>query len=152
MAENEGVTEVQSAEPATEPKAPEQDLEHWKSMSRKNERAAKDAARERDEANAKLADAQAKLAELEAARAKLAEFEAARAYDEAVRDVAEATGYPERVVRGLKGVTVEELTASAEVLKSSLSAYPPSRDAGEHAAVAKQTTAQQFAAALEGII
>lgn len=139
---NDGATEVQNAEPATEPKAPEQDLEHWKSMSRKNERDAKNAARERDEANAKLAETQARLAELEAARA----------YDEAVRKVAEETGYPEKVVRGLKGTTVEELAASADVLKGSLSAYPPSRDAGEQGRVAKQTTAQQFADALEGIL
>lgn len=139
---NDGVTEVQNAEPATEPKAPEQDLEHWKSMSRKNERDAKSAARERDEANAKLADVQAKLAELEAAAA----------YDAAVRKVADETGIPEKVVRGLKGTTVEELTESTSLLKANYTAYPLTRDTGNTDHSAKPSTAQQFAAALEGLI
>lgn len=137
MAEEiEGVTETQdaqAAEPAQtqqepEPKAQEPDLEHWKSMSRKNERDAKAARAEL----AALQESQAKAAaDLEAAGARIAELEAERAYAEAVRQVAESTGYPERVVRGLRGDTVEELAASAEVLRGTLSAYPPSRDAGE---------------------
>lgn len=140
--ENDGVTETQQPEPAEVPKAPEQDLEHWKSMSRRNEREAKSAARERDEANARLAEAQARLAELEAERA----------YTEAVREVAASTGYPEAVVRGLRGATADELAASAELLRANLSAYPPSRDAGEPAGTAARTAAQQFASALDGII
>ena len=128
MAEqNDDVIETQP-EPIEEPKATDTDLEHWKSMSRKNERDAKKALADltaAQEAGAKV------QADLDAANARIAELEAQAAYADAVRQVAEATGYPETVVRGLKGATVEELTASANVLKTNLSAYPPTRDPGE---------------------
>ena len=139
---NDGVTEVQNAEPATEPKAPEQDLEHWKSMSRKNERELKKALDAYKEVDAKLAEAEARIAELDAAAA----------YDAAVRKVAEETGIPEKVVRGLKGTTVEELTESTSLLKANYTAYPLTRDTGNTDHSAKPSTAQQFAAALEGFI
>ena len=126
--ENDGVNENGAADQREEPKATEADLEHWKSMSRKNERDAKAARAER----AASQEAQAKAAaDLDAANARIAELEAKEAYAEAGREVAAKTGYPEAVVRGLKGTTAEELAASAEVLKANLNAYPPGRDAGE---------------------
>lgn len=141
MAENEGVTEVQETGRAPEPKAPEADLEHWKSMSRKNERDAKSAAKERDEANAKLAEVQAQLASLEEAKA----------YEDAVHEVADEMDLPEKIVRSLKGKTVEELKVSAEILKSNYNAYPLASSFAKSEPQSK-TTAQQFAAVVEGLI
>lgn len=118
----------------------------WKAEARKWETRAKENKAAAEESQAKAAAA------LEAANSKIAALEADAAYASAVRDVAQATGYSETVIRGLKGTTVDELTANAEMLRANLSAYPLSRDAGEVAPVAKKSTADQFAAALEGIL
>ena len=136
----ESTEDVQAETQAPEPKAPDADLEHWKSMSRKNERDAKAAAKERDEANAKLAEIQAQLASMEEAKA----------YEDAVHEVADEMELPEKIVRSLKGKTAEELKASAEILKANYNAYPLASTYSK--TEPKVSTAQQFAAAIEGII
>lgn len=70
--ENDATVDAQGAEPTEEPKAPEADLDHWKSMSRKNERDAKAARTERDAA---LAERDRASADLDAANARIAELE-----------------------------------------------------------------------------
>lgn len=161
--ENDGAVDVQQEEAAGEQTLFQADsasqeteqpngadtLEHWKSMSRRNEREAKAARTElaaMKEANAKA------LADLEASKARVAELEASAAYEAAVREVAAATGYPEAVVRGLRGSTAEELTECVEALRANLSMYPPSRDGGEPSKPAAPSTSQQFAKALESFL
>lgn len=126
--ENNGAASAQQQAAQAEPKAPEGDLEHWKSMSRKNERDAKKA---RDELAAAQEAGTKAQADLEAAQARVAELEASAAHEEAVRQVAASEGLPEAVVRGLRGETAEELVASAALLKANYSAYPLSRDNGD---------------------
>lgn len=108
-------------QPPEEPNGTNEDLEHWKSMSRKNERDAKAALAAKTKAENDLATANSRVAELEAQVA----------YDTAVREVCAETGLTDSVVRNLKGTTKEDILKSAEAIKASYSAYPPSRDGGE---------------------
>lgn len=157
--ENDGVAEDQQAaedearESAQEGAAPQETeqpngadaLEHWKSMSRRNERDAKKA---REELAAAQEAGSKALADLATANARIAELEAEAAHEAAVREVAAKSGYPEVVVRGLRGTTVEELTEGVDALRANLSAYPASRDAGDPGGTPKKSVEQQFADAV----
>jgi hypothetical protein len=94
----------------------------------------------------KLQDSNAQLA------AKLKAFEEKEQIAAWVQEVAEATGIP---AKALRGTTKEELEAHAETLKE---VYKPPNPApvvhgiGKGGKTAASTTAQQFEAAVEGIL
>ncbi|MBS5976833.1 MAG: hypothetical protein KIA99_04435 [Actinomyces urogenitalis] len=111
-------TETAETSPEVEPARAETD---WKAEARKWEERAKTnraAAKQRDE----LAQAlKAKDADIEALRAKVAGFEHASEVEAWKRQVSTDTGVPADLLRG---DTLEDLQAHAEVLKKALTSRP----------------------------
>lgn len=152
MADNTEVTETTDATPTAEA-APEPEPARaetdWKAEARKWEERAKTnraAARERDALTEAL---RSKDADIEDLRAKVAGFEHAREIEAWKRQVSTDTDVPADLLRG---DTLEDLQAHAEVLKKALTSRPrgPYVPDIDKTPEARDTPMSELAAALFG--
>lgn len=146
MADENGTPQEGAQQDTTDWKAK---YEAMKAHSREWEKKAKGNQEAADELE-KLRESQATeqeraLKRAEEAEAKLADMKAKAARAEAVAKVADEAGIPAEVVQMLNGEDADELAAQATRILKLLPAYPTRQDDGGAKAVAKKSTADQFA-------
>ena len=106
------------------------EAEKWRTYSRdweKKAKANKQAAPKLEDKNSEIEELSNKL---DKALQQLEEKEQKEAYNKLVGDVAATTGLSRELVATLKGNTLEELTAAANVVKSSMPGAPVVTDGG----------------------
>ena len=157
MADETKATEQQASdEPtSTEPdwkakyEAMRQHSRDWERKAKENEGAASELEQLKA---ANLAEQEKEKERADKAEAELNELKAQAERAELIASVADKANVPTEFVQMLNGADADELAAQVERALKLLPAYPTRTDDGGTSAVAKKSTAQQFAGAIESFI